>query len=138
MELSKKIKCLRKKMGLSQLELSEKMQVSRQAVSGWESGSSKPSTENLKHLGSLYKVPLEYLLNDDAPDSTYVDLSDGEEINRESKVNRKIIVRVLIGIGIIAIILGALLLGERTVAPNRMNDMKGSEIELEKGFAIDW
>lgn len=111
-------------MGLSQLELSEKMQVSRQAVSGWESGSSKPSTENLKHLGSLYKVPLEYLLNDDAPDSTYVDLSDGEEINRESKVNRKIIVRVLIGIGIIAIILGALLLGERTVAPNRMNDMK--------------
>lgn len=38
MELSKKVKALRKKQGLSQLELAEKIFVSRQAISGWEAG----------------------------------------------------------------------------------------------------
>lgn len=41
MELPQKLKYLRKQMGLSQLELSEKLQVSRQAVSGWEAGVSQ-------------------------------------------------------------------------------------------------
>ena len=66
MTLSKKLKGLRKQNGLSQLQLSEKLRVSRQAVSGWEAGSSRPSTENLQGLSKLYSVPLEYLLDDDA------------------------------------------------------------------------
>lgn len=64
MELSQKLKMLRKEKGLSQLELSEKLHVSRQAVSGWEVGDTRPSTENLQGLSKLYEVPLEYLLND--------------------------------------------------------------------------
>ena len=47
MELSQKLKYLRKKKGVSQLELAERLSVSRQAVSGWEAGTSRPSTENL-------------------------------------------------------------------------------------------
>ena len=54
MELSKKVKALRKKQGLSQLELAEKIFVSRQAISGWEAGTSRPSTENLQCLSKLY------------------------------------------------------------------------------------
>lgn len=64
MELSKKVKALRKKQGLSQLELAEKIFVSRQAISGWEAGISRPSTENLQCLSKLYAVPLEVLLDD--------------------------------------------------------------------------
>ena len=64
MELSKKVKALRKKQGLSQLELAEKIFVSRQAISGWEAGTSRPSTENLQCLSKLYAVPLEVLLDD--------------------------------------------------------------------------
>ncbi len=64
MELSQRIKDLRKKKGLSQLELAEELVVSRQAVSGWESGTSKPSTENLQSLSRLFNVPLETLLDD--------------------------------------------------------------------------
>ena len=37
MELSQKLKELRKKQGLTQLELAERLFVSRQAISGWES-----------------------------------------------------------------------------------------------------
>ena len=79
MTLRQKLKYLRKRIGLSQLELAEKLQVSRQAVSGWEAGTSKPSTENLKSLGTLYDVPLEYLLNDDMsdPGSKYYECREG-------------------------------------------------------------
>ena len=66
MELSQKLKELRKKQGLTQLELAERLFVSRQAISGWEAGTSRPSTENLQSLSKLYNVPLEMLLDDTA------------------------------------------------------------------------
>ena len=65
MELSQKLKELRKKQGLTQLELAERLFVSRQAISGWEAGTSRPSTENLQSLSKLYNVPLEMLLDDE-------------------------------------------------------------------------
>ena len=56
MELSQKLKELRKKQGLTQLELAERLFVSRQAISGWEAGTSRPSTENLQSLSRLFKI----------------------------------------------------------------------------------
>lgn len=64
MTLNKKLACLRKKEGLSQAEVSEELDVSRQAVTKWETGASKPSIKNLQSLSTLYNVPLEYLLDD--------------------------------------------------------------------------
>ncbi|MCD8016471.1 MAG: helix-turn-helix domain-containing protein [Oscillospiraceae bacterium] len=64
MNLAEKLIFLRKEKHMSQLELAEVMNVSRQAVSRWETGASTPSTENLRLLGELYGVTLEYLLND--------------------------------------------------------------------------
>lgn len=54
-------------MGCPNSILAEQLGVSRQEVSKWEAGASKPSTENLKTLAALYDVPLEYLLNEDDP-----------------------------------------------------------------------
>ena len=58
MTLEKKLACLRKREGLSQAEVSEKLDVSRQAVTKWETGTSRPSIENLQSLSRLYNVPL--------------------------------------------------------------------------------
>lgn len=55
MTLEKKLVRLRKKEGMSQADVSEKLNVSRQAVSRWEAGDSRPSTENLQALCKLYK-----------------------------------------------------------------------------------
>lgn len=66
MNLADKLVYLRKKQGLSQLKLAEMMNVSRQAVSRWETGIAVPSAENLKYLGNLYNVSLDYLFNDGA------------------------------------------------------------------------
>lgn len=56
MKLADKLVYLRKKQGLSQLKLAEMMNVSRQAVSRWETGIAVPSAENLKYLGNLYML----------------------------------------------------------------------------------
>ena len=64
MTLEKKLVRLRKKEGMSQADVSEKLDVSRQAVSRWEAGDSRPSTENLQALCKLYNVKLDDLLDE--------------------------------------------------------------------------
>ena len=53
---------LRMKAGLSQEELAEKLFVTRQAVSRWETGETIPNTETLKLLSKLYNVSINTLL----------------------------------------------------------------------------
>ena len=65
MKLSEKILAQRKKMGLSQEELAERLNVSRQAVSRWEVGSAQPDASNVLQLSKLFGVTADYLLNDE-------------------------------------------------------------------------
>ena len=65
MNLSEKILYLRKDSGLSQEELAEKLNVSRQAVSRWENGSAMPDASNLLQLSRLFGVSADYLLDDE-------------------------------------------------------------------------
>ncbi len=53
---------LRTKNGLSQEELAEKIYVTRQAVSRWETGETVPNTETLKLLSALFNVSINTLL----------------------------------------------------------------------------
>lgn len=62
MELAAQIAALRKKHGFSQEELGEKLGVSRQAVSKWESGQAVPELEKLKELSRIFGVSLNELL----------------------------------------------------------------------------
>ena len=52
----------RKKAGISQDQLADKIGVSRQAVSKWERGEASPDTENLIALSEIYKVSLDELV----------------------------------------------------------------------------
>lgn len=65
MKLSDKIVELRKSNGMSQENLAEKLDVSRQAISRWESGSAMPDANNILQLSKLFGVSTDYLLNDD-------------------------------------------------------------------------
>ena len=53
---------LRTKNGLSQDEVAQKVFVTRQAVSRWETGETVPNTETLKQLSKLYRVSINTLL----------------------------------------------------------------------------
>ena len=62
MSLATNLVTLRKQHGLTQMEVAEKLNVSRQAISRWEVGAAVPSTDNLKTLSDLYGVPVDYIL----------------------------------------------------------------------------
>ena len=62
METKDVILALRTKNGLSQDELAEKIHVTRQAVSRWETGETIPNTETLKLLSKLFDVSINTLL----------------------------------------------------------------------------
>ena len=64
MALSDNIKKAREKQGFSQEYIADKLNVSRQAVSKWETGQSEPSTQNLLQLAEVLKVDANILLNE--------------------------------------------------------------------------
>ncbi len=65
MTLGQKLKDIRKRFGLSQEQLSEIMNVSRQAITKWESDNGIPDVSNLQELSKVFGVTIDYLLNDD-------------------------------------------------------------------------
>lgn len=66
MSMSDRIRECRIQNGLSQAELAERLFVSRQAVSKWESGKGAPDIENLKALSQIFGVSVDYLLDDES------------------------------------------------------------------------
>ena len=72
MKLSEKILYLRKKQGMTQEQLAEKMEVSRQAVSRWESGTALPDVSNIVQLSKIFAVSADYLLNEEYESETEI------------------------------------------------------------------
>lgn len=66
MILADKIIEERKRIGLSQEELAEKLEVSRQSVSKWESAQSVPDINRIILMAEIFDVSTDYLLKDDA------------------------------------------------------------------------
>lgn len=64
MTLGTKLSKLRKENNYTQEQLASILEVSRQAVSKWESDITYPETEKLLKLGELYKCSMDYLLKD--------------------------------------------------------------------------
>ena len=67
---------LRKKNGWSQEELAEKMEVSRQSISKWESAQSVPDMGRIVRLSDLFGVSTDYLLKDDIETEELISLPD--------------------------------------------------------------
>ena len=65
MELSSQIKKYRTELGLSQEELAEKVYVTRQTVSNWETGKSYPDIHSLLLLSTLFDLSLDQLIKGD-------------------------------------------------------------------------
>ena len=81
MELRDKLILLRKEKELSQADLAEILNVSRQAISRWEVGTSVPSMDNLSALSRLYNVSVDSLMLPDNNAETIVK----EQVNNEEK-----------------------------------------------------
>ena len=70
MKIDEKLQKLRKASGLSQEALADKLNISRQAVSKWESGVSYPETDKLIQMSKIFNCSLDELVNDTETDKS--------------------------------------------------------------------
>lgn len=97
MEFGKKLRELRRQRHLSQEKLSEQIHVSRQAISKWEQGSTRPDTDNIIVLSQFFQVPVEYFLTDD--DMSRQDPYSNQLYNKGEKIfSRSRIICFIVGI----------------------------------------
>ena len=99
---SERLQLLRKEKGLSQEQLAELLNVSRQSVSKWESGQTYPETDKLIILSDLFEITLDYLLRDKNTECVAnIDVESGKEEElryKKKKINNKSIYSLVLGI----------------------------------------
>ena len=88
MKLGDNIFKLRKDCKLSQEQLAEKVDVTRQTISNWELGETSPNPEQLKLLSKALNVSIDELLNNDIKQVLV------EKVNNTEK-NAEIIIKIL-------------------------------------------
>ena len=82
MKFNEKLIKLRKEQGLSQEELGEKLNVTRQTVSKWELGETTPEMSKLLEMANVFGVSVDELTND-----TEI-IKEGKSVEGESKSTR--------------------------------------------------
>ena len=119
--LKDNLKTLRKNKGLSQEELSIKLNVVRQTISKWETGLSVPDAEMLIKISELFETPVSEILGESIEEKETNDLKVISEklevineqlsISQKQKRTRKIIVLLIIDICLIFFFVLLALLG---------------------------
>lgn len=115
--LKDNLKILRKNKGLSQEELSVKLNVVRQTISKWESGLSVPDAEMLITISEIFETPVNEILGESIEEKERNDLKVisekleviNEQLSMKQKQKRKRIVNFLIIIDVCIILLFILL-----------------------------
>ena len=112
MEFHNKLYNLRKQKGLSQEELANRLNVSRQTISKWEVGDSTPEMEKLIAISDLFGISLDELVMDKVPVKAEEVLAKSELV---SELTEKVLTydnkkKIKKGLKIAVYILGAILL----------------------------
>lgn len=122
MALSEKIYMLRKKSGLSQEQLAEQLNVSRQAISKWESGRSIPESDKLLTLSQYFNVTLDYLMKEDTEqDIASLDRPEDNSIQSQNRTRRFVGIAACIG-GIVCLMIWGLLFIFNPTVSNQLSD----------------
>ena len=96
MKFYEKLIILRKKALLSQEELAEKLDVTRQTISKWELGQSKPDIDKLQMMSNLFQVDVNTLTNEDKSLEDSVNIKKEESPKKKKNGDRKFILYILI------------------------------------------
>lgn len=115
MEFSEKLITLRKGRDLTQEQLAEQLNVSRQSISKWESGQVIPEVEKIIELSKVFNVTLDYLLKPSEIDelSVKTDMLEQQQkqlLNRE-QTRTKIFLNILYSAAIYLIYLAIFFVG---------------------------
>lgn len=152
MTLREKLIVSRNKAGLSQMELADRLGVSRQAVSRWESGDTTPTVDKLKSLAKIYGVSLDWLCSDAADreppeaakpeaDRTPDDAPAGKEGEKKQKIRAIAITLAIVVIALVCVWFAARNMSNEADS-TQIEDMEHEEIDIpdqdESGFDFAW
>lgn len=133
-----KLARLREQNNMSQFEVAEALYVSRQAVSRWETGRAKPSTEKLIALSRLYGVPLDELVGGEpARAESRAENVESAAVPRRASPRRWIAAGAL-ALAVLAAIIGAYLLGRGESDVQIINASDMDEEVITDIEDIDW
>lgn len=142
MKFEEKMMLLRKKSVLSQEQLAEKLDVTRQTVSKWELGQSKPDMDKLTAMSKLFNVSIDVLTNDDEIIDSDTSVKNEEKSKQGgSVVKRKSVLYILIAILIAASTTLVVRIGNSIKAENEKraqeeqaikDDIKRRQEEIDK------
>ena len=121
MKFSEKIIKIRKENRLSQEEFGNKINVSRQAISKWESEQSQPDVEKVKEISKIFGVSIEYLLNDELKE----DIKIAEK--KDKKTIKKVVLKILIAIVIVYVVFCLFKFALLSICYIRANDIADYE-----------
>lgn len=96
MSLGEKLLQLRKQKGLSQEQLGEQIEVTRQTISNWELGDTSPNPEQLKRLSRLFQVSIDELLGNEVEEVLMKKISNTEKLAGMTIKSLKIIGRIVL------------------------------------------
>ena len=81
MTLPEKLYNLRRKQGLSQESLAEKLDCSRQVISKWENGTTTPDAEMLQKYSELFNVSIDYIVKEAVEEEANAQPTEKNNIN---------------------------------------------------------
>lgn len=128
--LSEKLYMLRKNSGLSQEQLAEQLNVSRQAISKWEQGTAVPESEKLITISNYFGVTVDYLLKEDTADTTN---TTAEVMEEKPKMMAGIVICIA---GIVSMVMCGLLSIFRPETSNHLSDSSMITIDGNGIFLI--
>lgn len=107
MDLGKRIYDLRKEKNLSQGELAELLDVSRQSISKWETNASVPELDKLLKMSEIFGISLDSLIKGTEKTEQQVKKTptDAEVIFRVKRQTQKIVGAILLSVGLLAFLI---------------------------------
>ena len=90
MSIAERLQELRRKSGYSQEQVAEKLGISRQAISKWESGQGNPEIDNVVKLTEIYNVSADYILLG-RENNTIVSEPEKKTMSKEARIALAII-----------------------------------------------
>lgn len=136
MNLSERLAELRKKKGLSQMELAEALHVSRQSVSLWENGSTTPAVDRLQLLAEFYGITMDELFYpiEEKP------RAEAPEAPPQAKKSRSrfwlcVAIVVILAVGVL---IAAVAHRSDEVTPISMDDLEGVAIDPDEIIKIEF
>lgn len=109
MKVSEKIVALRKSKNLSQIQLAEKLGVSRQAISKWESGGTLPGIDSIIEISNFFNITIDSLLKENIEELHPIEELQPIMEEEEKESIRTVQIKVVILLCIASFFMGVLI-----------------------------